>query len=279
MSLKYIVVTGGNKGIGKAICEKILRSYPDTFVYLCSRDVGRGNDAVASVIDSIGADASDRIECVQMDVADEDSVIMAAHKLSNSHSPGTLYGIVNNAGVGFGLSTLDVVKVNYFGPKIVTQALLPLLNPEGGRIVNVSSAAGPMFVSKLPLTEQSLFVDSGVTSHMIERTIQDAIDSKCYESKNDNRTYGFSKACLNVLTRDIAEMYPSLVVNSCTPGFILTDMTANMGATNDPEKGTVAPLHCLFGENIGTGLYFGSDGVRSPLDRYRAPGDPPYLGE
>ena len=129
-------------------------------------------------------------------------------------------------------------------------------------------------MNKLPLEEKGLFVDSGVSCHMIERKIQEAIDSKCYENPDDNRTYGFSKACLNVLTRDFAAMYPELVINSCTPGFILTDMTAQMGATNPPDAGTVAPLHCLFGENIGSGLYFGSDAVRSPLDRYRGPGTP-----
>ena len=52
-----------------------------------------------------------------------------------------------------------------------------------------------------------------------------------------------------------------------------------MGATNKPEKGTLAPLYCLMeNENLTTGCYYGSDGVRSPLDRYRGPGDPPYEG-
>jgi carbonyl reductase 1 len=127
-------------------------------------------------------------------------------------------------------------------------------------------------VQKLPTAEQSIFVDPGVTSHMIERIIKEAIDTKCYEDESNNSTYGFSKACLNVLTRDFADLNPNLTINSCTPGFILTDMTAEIGATNPPEAGTVAPLHCLFGENIGTGFYFGSDAVRSPLDRYRGPG-------
>jgi NAD(P)-dependent dehydrogenase (short-subunit alcohol dehydrogenase family) len=66
MSLKVIVVTGGNKGIGKALCEKILRSYPETFVYLCSRDASRGSEAVASIIDSVGPDISSRIACLEM---------------------------------------------------------------------------------------------------------------------------------------------------------------------------------------------------------------------
>ena len=44
-----------------------------------------------------------------------------------------------------------------------------------------------------------------------------------------------------------------------------------------PEKGTVAPLFCLFGD-VTPGWYYGSDAVRSPIDRYRGPGDPPFEG-
>ena len=118
-----------------------------------------------------------------------------------------------------------------------------------------------------------MYTDPSVTSHMIEAKIQEAIESKCYDESSDQyAAYGFSKACLNVLTRDVADMYPSLIVNACTPGFILTDMTRDIGATNPPENGTLSPLHLLFSESIGSGHYYGSDGLRSPLDRYRAPG-------
>jgi len=46
----------------------------------------------------------------------------------------------------------------------------------------------------------------------------------------------------------------------------------------DPSEGTRAQRHLLFGEVGGTGWYFGSDAQRSPIDRYRSPGDPPYTG-
>jgi len=52
-----------------------------------------------------------------------------------------------------------------------------------------------------------------------------------------------------------------------------------MGASGTPEKGAVVPVELVMGEPQGPGFYFGSDGVRSPLDRYRGPGDPPYLGD
>ena len=100
--------------------------------------------------------------------------------------------------------------------------------------------------------------------------------------------YGLSKACLNAYTVELARTNPTLTVNACTPGFIETDMTrpyadargvapAEMGMLS-PAEGTRSTMHLLFGEVGGSGWYFGSDAVRSPLDRYRSPGDPPFTG-
>jgi hypothetical protein len=45
----------------------------------------------------------------------------------------------------------------------------------------------------------------------------------------------------------------------------------------------VAPLFLLFGDvpnpEVNQGRYYGSDAVRSPIDVYRGPGDPPYVGD
>ena len=77
-----------------------------------------------------------------------------------------------------------------------------------------------------------------------------------------------------------------LRINSCSPGYILTDLTAGMGATKRPEESNchVAALFLLFGdvphdEVVNKGRYYGSDAVRSPIDVYRGPGDPPYVGD
>jgi hypothetical protein len=72
------------------------------------------------------------------------------------------------------------------------------------------------------------------------------------------------------------------------PGFIDTDLTRPYGASagksaaelgmKPPAAGARAPMHLLFGELEGSGHYYGSDAQRSPLDRYRSPGSPPYTG-
>ena len=280
MAQKRILVTGGNKGIGLAICRAIIEKHPDTHVLLGCRDAARGAAAVASLIESLGSESGSRLEALTIDVNDENSIASAAASVSNKYgSSGSLYGVVNNAGIGFGNTLADVLRTNYYGPKLVTNAFLPLLQQPGGRVVHIASAAGPMYVQKRDAKEQKLLSgDTDTTLDMLEAYINSALTADGAVQVGDGDTYGFSKACLNMLTILQAKANPSVIINSCTPGFIATDMTAGMGATNAPEKGTLAPLHLLFGEEaaLGTGRYYGSDAVRSPLDRYRGPGDPPF---
>ena len=76
----------------------------------------------------------------------------------------------------------------------------------------------------------------------------------------------------------LQKAHPALHINTCSPGYVLTDLTAGMGASKTPEQSNchVAPLHILFGDDVAHGWYYGSDAVRSPLDVYRGPGDAPY---
>ena len=105
----------------------------------------------------------------------------------------------------------------------------------------------------------------------------------------DGAPYGLSKACTNTYTLLLAREHPRLRINACTPGFIETDMTRRMAESQGkspaelgmkpPSAGAKAPMFLLFGEPEGNGRYYGSDAQRSPLDRYRAPGSPPYTGD
>ena len=107
-------------------------------------------------------------------------------------------------------------------------------------------------------------------------------------------SYGVSKAALNAYTVELARNQPNLLINSCTPGFIETDPTRPMAekAGKTPEEmgmkktenGTVAAVFLMMNDlpaeiaGYESGRYYGSDGVWSPLHKYRAPGDPPYDG-
>ena len=101
--------------------------------------------------------------------------------------------------------------------------------------------------------------------------------------------YGLSKACTNAYTIFLAQQCPDLTVNACTPGFIETDLTRPMAVAGgktptemgmkSPEEGASTSVFLLMGNPEGSGHYYGSDCLRSPIDRYRSPGDPPYTGD
>jgi len=73
----YTATSGGNKGIGLAICAALLKSSPTAFVYLGSRDAARGRAAVAS-LEEADASARGRVKALQVDVCDRGSLVAAA---------------------------------------------------------------------------------------------------------------------------------------------------------------------------------------------------------
>lgn len=269
--MRRALVTGANKGIGLAIAKAILEEHDDTFVYLGSRDAARGKAAA----DSLGH--SGRVAALEIDVTNEASVRAAAKQVT-----GPLYGIVNNAGIGRG-ELADVLQTNVYGIHYVCEAFLPLLDPKEGRIVNVTSASGPNYVSAAAPERKKLLLDRDMTWPRLDAFMKECIAAK------EGDAYGLSKACANVYTVALAREHPTLKINACTPGFIATDLTqhyaeaqgktpAEMGM-KPPSAGAKAPMFLLFGALEGNGRYYGSDAQRSPLDRYRSPGDPPYTGD
>jgi NAD(P)-dependent dehydrogenase (short-subunit alcohol dehydrogenase family) len=292
-----VLVTGANKGIGRATVDAILRARGDTHVLLGARSAERGEAARSELVRGEPA-WGDRIDVLQIDVSDDASVRQAATDVEKrfGRDPAPLYGLVNNAGIGDRQADMwTVLDVNTRGPRRVCETFLPLLDPERGRIVQVSSAAGPLFVAECSRERQRMLTDPDVSWEQIEALMEEclAIDAgnRDFASAglDDGKPYGLSKALLNAYTMELARRCPKLTINACTPGFIETDLTRPFAerqgrAPQDmgmkaPEEGARAPLHLLLGEPGGSGWYFGSDARRSPLDRYRAPGDPPYKGD
>lgn len=294
-STKPVLVTGANRGIGRATVAAIVDRREDTRVFLGARSVEKG-EAARAELRKDRADAAERIDVVQLDVADGKSVEQAARKVSSLLGSNCLYGVVNNAGIGDRNAELEkVLDVNARGPRRVCEAFRPLIDPPDGRIVQVSSAAGPKFVAECSPERQQLLTDPEVTWGDIDQFMEEcraaASDAGTFEATGigNGSAYGLSKACLNAYTIALARNHPDLTANACTPGFIETGMTRPMAeregadpaelGMKPPEEGTTAQMHLLFGDPEGSGWYFGSDAERSPLDRYRSPGDPPYTGD
>lgn len=289
---RRVLITGANKGIGLAIARGVLAHDDDTVVLLGSRDRGRG-EAAREALDAERIGWGARIEVVEVDVADDESVIAAASAVRGTHGDTPLFGLVNNAGIAHG-TLPEILEVNTFGLRRASEAFLPLVR-DGGRVVNVTSAAGPNFVADCAPERQRFLTDPAITWQALAAFLAEcvAIDGRG-ESFEDHglgggNAYGLSKAAANAYTLLLAREHPRLRVNACTPGFIETDLTRpwaeqrgvspeSMGMKT-PDDGARAPLHLLFGMLEGNGWYYGSDARRSPLDRYRSPGDPAYTGD
>lgn len=271
---KRVLVTGGNKGIGKAICERLLKEHPDVHVLLGSRNSARGQEACDDLVTELGESVcKGRLEMLELDTCSEDSIQKAVEAVSKG---GNLYGLVNNAGIGFGLSVKETINTNYFGPRRINDAFSKLITRPGGRIVNIGSAGGPNYVKNLP--DGSL--KEKLTNPFLLAGIEE-LDEIANSVKEDDG-YRVSKALLNAYTVLHAQSESDLIINSVSPGWILTDLTQGMGASNPPSKGAVAPVWCLMSDDltkVPTGRYYGSDCVRSPLHYYRGPGEPPYEPE
>ena len=271
--MKRVLVTGGNKGIGKAICQRLLQEYNDVHVLLGSRNAERGQQAVSDIQKELGQDVcKDRLELVCIDTASDESVARAADTID-----APLYGIVSNAGTLQG-TLQDVVNVNYFGPKRVFEAFEKHLQKPGGRVVNMASAGGPKFNEILDEKEELYLTLTQPWTISGDRFAELVRIAKEYQTDDK---YRFSKALVNAYTVLLAREQPDLIVNSITPGWIQTDMTAGSAASGTPTQGAMPPVWLLMSadlEKVPTGRYYGSDCVRSPLHCYRGPGEEPYEG-
>lgn len=142
LSGKNAVVTGGSRGIGRAIALALAEAGAD--VALTYREKRAEAEAVAHEIEKIGR----RALVLQMDVADRASVEAAA---KDARGFGAISILVNNAGINKPtdfdqVTDADwdtILATNLKGPFVCAQAFLPLLKEAGGgSIVHIGSVSG-----------------------------------------------------------------------------------------------------------------------------------------
>ncbi|MBP1820018.1 SDR family NAD(P)-dependent oxidoreductase [Mycobacterium sp. OAE908] len=166
---KTVLITGGNRGIGRALVEDALRRGARK-VYVGTRKPVPNSNAVP----------------VQLDVTDEEQIQRAVAQI------GSLDVLVNNAGIAAYDDLSDQaalqhhLDVNLFGTYRVTQAFLPLLSNSRGAVINNLSvnALAPLplipaySVSKaaafsLTQSQRTLLADKGITVHAVLTGIVD----------------------------------------------------------------------------------------------------------
>lgn len=144
MTSSPVLITGGNRGLGRSAALSLARRGVDVVVtYRSHRDEA---DQVVRDIESAGA----RGAALPLDVGESATFEAFAATLrgvlTQRFGTDRLYALVNNAGMGvhtsFATTTEaqfdELMRVHLKGPFFLTQALLPLI-ADGGRILNVSS--------------------------------------------------------------------------------------------------------------------------------------------
>ena len=191
ISGKTVLVTGGSRGIGRAIVELFASEGADvTFFY---RENAR---AAQSVVEAAKA-AGHNVAAEQLDVRDSQACAAAAERVF-SRTDG-IDVLVNNAGAirdnplaGFSDADVqDVLDINVTGVFNMTRAVAPyMISRRRGRIVNLSSVSGE-------------------------------------KGGRGQTNYAASKGAINAFTRALAvELAPrKIAVNAVAPGVIETDMS------------------------------------------------------
>ena len=173
-----ILVTGGNAGVGFALCKQLAVEH-GCHVYLASRSSQRGSEAVASIQSMLKEKGDGFVELLTLDVGDDASVSKAAETLKSKLNGELLYGIVNNAGLGPKCDSADeIMNVNFYGPKRVIDAFGNCLKSDGGRVVNVGSGAGPSYVKNCPPDMQRLLCSEPASFDQIASWATKSSDGK-----------------------------------------------------------------------------------------------------
>jgi 3-oxoacyl-[acyl-carrier protein] reductase len=197
LSGQIAVVTGASRGIGRAVAFSLAQTGAYVVVNY------RGNQAAAEESLAAIVEAGGKGELSQFDIAVEDQVEEALKKVVDAH--GKIDILVNNAGVTadnllIRMKPTDwdqVIGINLKGTVLCTKvATRHMIGQRYGRIINISSVVGQM-------------------------------------GNVGQALYAASKAGIIGFTKTVAREVATrgITVNAVAPGFIDTDMTANL-----PEK-------------------------------------------
>lgn len=193
---RYALVTGGSRGIGRAVCLKLASMGFNVLINYRSND-----DEAAKVLEAVRQTGQDG-ELMKFDVADREAVEAALSVWKSTHPDDYVSVLVNNAGLRRDslLIWMDdsdwnaVTDVTLKGFLNVTRFLLKdMLVSRYGRIVNIASLSG---IKGLP----------GQTN------------------------YSAAKGGLIAATKALAQetARKKVTVNAVAPGFIATDMTKDL---------------------------------------------------
>ncbi|XP_057462240.1 short-chain dehydrogenase/reductase 2b-like isoform X2 [Actinidia eriantha] len=260
---RIALVTGASKGIGLEICRQLASN--GVKVLLTARDEKRGLEALQKLKVSGLSDVSFH----QLDVTDKTSVACLADFIKTKFKKLDILIVGPKA-----KSLREVLKqsyqvgeaclrTNYFGVKLVTEELIPLLQlSETPTIVNVSSTLGQLkLISNEKVKNELSNVDS-LTEEKVDEVVREFLEDlkeDLLETKGWPiifSAYMVSKAALNGYTKVLAKKFPNIATNAVSPGFVKTDLNHNSGILS-VEEGARGPVRlALFPNGGASGLFF-----------------------
>ncbi|KAH8113823.1 NAD(P)-binding protein [Phellopilus nigrolimitatus] len=200
-------ITGASRGIGLEFVRQLIEDQANAVIASC-RSPETASELIALKSDT---NANGELHIVKLDVADEDSIRVAAEEAGRILGENGLNYLLNNAGVNpgedgafdFNIANLTFsVQHNVVGPALVSQFFLPLLK-KGKRKVIMNTTSGLA----------SIGLDCG---------------KKCC-------TYSISKAALNMLTYKQSKEEPDIIAIVVDPGWVKTKLGGE-GAVLEPRE-------------------------------------------
>ena len=194
--MKYALVTGGSRGLGRAVCIRLAeQGYPVLINF-------KSNSDAAAETKRLIEEAGGQAELLPFDVSVKEEVEVAVDRWQDAHKDDYIAVLVNNAGIRRDNLMVfmqdddwnSVLNTNLNSFFYLTRRLLKnMMTRRWGRIVNLASLSG---IKGLP----------GQTN------------------------YSASKAALIGATKALAQEVASrkITVNAVAPGFIATDMTKGL---------------------------------------------------
>ena len=157
---KAVFVTGASSGIGRKITERLAAD--GYFVYATAR---KEEDLKA-----LGAIRN--VQSLHLDVTHPADIAAAVESVTKAGRG--LYGLVNNAGVVTFGTIADMtpeefdlcMKVNVYGPVMMTKAFEPLIIAQKGRIVNIGSVSGILATRDLAAYQMSKHAIEALTDSL-----------------------------------------------------------------------------------------------------------------
>lgn len=205
--IKYALVTGGSRGIGRAVCQQLAKQGLNILINYTSND--QAAKETQELVKSLGVD----VELLKFDVADREQVRAVLGAWQTSNEGKNIEVLVNNAGIRKDNLMMwmedkewdTVLDISLGGFYNVTKQVIPeMIKSKEGRVINMVSLSG---LKGLP----------GQTNYSAAKAA----------------VIGATKA----LAQEVARR--KITVNAVAPGFIKTEMTEDI---NEKEYKSLIPM-------------------------------------